>query len=420
VFISTCPQTGADHAHADPDVLDDRELSRSKQMTFDAEHCYLTADDCRLADLTDLVNQKTDLADYPYASTVEQNVLSYDGAQLRAELSRPARRPRVEAELASALLDGPGIVVLANAFDDQWVIDRATWQFEAIIAAQRAAGGTAGDHFAAAGQNDRIWNALEKLALRTPEVFADYYANDLIATACRAWLGPGYQVTSQVNVVNPGGAAQEAHRDYHLGFATDIQAARYPAHVHRLSPALTLQGAVAHVDMPAETGPTMYLPYSQKYLPGYLAWRRPEFREYFEAHRVQLPLRKGDAVFFNPALFHAAGANRTGVRRMANLLQVSSAFGRAMEAVDRSAVSIAVSPALQAMADDGASPAAIANVIAACAEGYPFPTNLDLDQPVGGLAPPTQADILTRAVSERWSRQQLKTELGTWSARRSS
>jgi ectoine hydroxylase-related dioxygenase (phytanoyl-CoA dioxygenase family) len=397
------------------------EPSRSKQMTFDAEHCYLPADDCRLADLIDLVNQKTDLADYPYASAVEQNVLVYDGARLRTELSRPARRPRVEAELASALLDGPGIVVLAGAFDDPWVIDRATWQFEAIITAERAGGGAVGDHFAAAGQNDWIWNALEKLALRAPEVFADYYANDLIATACRAWLGPGYQVTSQVNVVNPGGAAQEPHRDYHLGFASDTEAARFPAHAHRLSPALTLQGAVAHTEMPTEAGPTMYLPHSQKYLPGYLAWRRPQFREYFGAHRVQLPLRKGDAVFFSPALFHAAGANRSAdVRRMANLLQVSSAFGRAMEAVDRSAMSVAVSPALQDMADDGASPAAIANAIAACAEGYPFPPNLDLDQPVGGLAPPTQAGILTRAVAERWSRQQLKTELAAWNTRRSS
>src|SRR5690348_1003072 len=61
-----------------------------------------------------------------------------------------------------------------------------------------------------------------------------------------------------------------------------------------------------------------------------------------------------------------------------------------------------------------ASPAAIANVIAACAEGYPFPTNLDLDQPAGSLAPPTQADILTQAVAEGWSQQQLKNELGAW------
>src|SRR5689334_10964824 len=280
-------------------------------MTFDAAPGYLSADDCRLADLIDLVSRKTDLADYPHASTVEQNVLIYDGVRLRKQLSRPACRPRVEAELANALLHGPGIVVLASAFDDPWVIDRATWQFEAIIAAERAGGGAVGDHFAVAGQNDRIWNALEKLALRAPDVFTDYYANDLIATACRAWLGPGYQVTSQVNVVNPGGAAQEPHRDYHLGFASDTEAARFPAHAHRLSPALTLQGAVAHTDMPAETGPTMYLPHSQKYLPGYLAWRRPEFLEYLEANYVQLPLGKGDAVSFNPSRFHAARANRT-------------------------------------------------------------------------------------------------------------
>src|SRR6266581_2960015 len=83
-------------------------------MTFDAAPGYLSADDCRLADLIDLVNRKTDLADYPYARTVEQNVLIYDGARLRKQLSRPACRPRVETELARALLDGPGIVVQAR------------------------------------------------------------------------------------------------------------------------------------------------------------------------------------------------------------------------------------------------------------------------------------------------------------------
>ena len=383
-----------------------------------ATPAYLAAEDCRLADLVDVVGVQTDLADYPRASAVEQNVLVYDSGRLRAELGRLPGRQEVAAELARALHDGPGIVLLAGAFDDLSVVDRATGQFEAMIADQRAAGGAAGDHFAAAGQNDRIWNALEKLAVRAPEVFAAYYANDILAAGCDAWLGPAYQVTSQVNVVNPGGAAQTVHRDYHLGFQSGGQAARYPRHVHRLSPVLTLQGAVAHTDMPAETGPTMYLPHSQKYLPGYLAWRRPEFREYFEANYVQLPLRKGDAAFFNPALFHAAGANRTaGVRRMANLLQVSSAFGRAMETVDRRRMCAALFPALLALRQAGAAPL-IANVIAACAEGYSFPTNLDQDQPVGGLAPATQAEILGQAVTEGWSPQRLETELAGWASRR--
>lgn len=374
-----------------------------------------------LADLVELVETTTRLGDYPRASGVEQNVLVYDGERLRPELADPAGRRGVQDEWVRALQDGPGIVVLAGAFGDRSVVEAATREFEAIIAGQRAAGGAAGDHFAAAGQNDRIWNALEKLARRAPEVFAAYYANDLLAAVCEAWLGPGYQVTSQVNVVNPGGAAQTAHRDYHLGFMSDAQAGRFPAHVHRLSPALTLQGAVAHTDMPVPAGPTMYLPHSQKYLPGYLAFRRPEFAEYFAASHVQLPLRLGDAVFFNPALFHAAGANHTGdVYRMANLLQVSSAFGRAMEAVDRTAMAAALFPALRARHEAGAAPAVIANVIAACAEGYSFPTNLDLDQPVGGLAPPTQAQILGQAVAEGWPAARLEAELAAWAARRRS
>ena len=377
----------------------------------------LVEDDCRLADLVDIVAEETDLADYPHASAVEQNVLIYDSERLRGAIKGEPSRAAVEAELVRALHDGPGIVLFAGAFPDVSVVDRATAAFETIIAEQRSSGAAAGDHFAASGQNDRVWNALEKLALSAPDVFADYYANDVLATVCNAWLGPAYQVTSQVNVVNPGGAAQTVHRDYHLGFQSNAQAQQFPTHVHRLSPVLTLQGAVAHTDMPVETGPTMYLPHSQKYLPGYLAWRRPEFGEHFEANHVQLPLRVGDAAFFNPALFHAAGTNRTpDVRRMANLLQISSAFGRAMETVDRRSMCLAAFPALRAMRD----PSMIGNVIAACAEGYSFPTNLDLDQPIGGLAPKTQAELLADAVRENWPSHRLEAELDEWARRRRS
>ena len=48
--------------------------------------------------------------------------------------------------------------------------------------------------------------------------------------------------------------AQVAHRDYHLGVMSGQQALAYPAHVHRLSPVPTLQGAVAHCDRPVVTG----------------------------------------------------------------------------------------------------------------------------------------------------------------------
>jgi ectoine hydroxylase-related dioxygenase (phytanoyl-CoA dioxygenase family) len=327
----------------------------------------------------------------------------------------------VRAELVRAFADGPGVVVFRGAFPNPAVVDRLTGVFDALITEQRASGADAGDHFAKLGANDRVWNALEKAALYDPEAFADYYANDILALVSTAWLGPGYQVTSQVNVVNPGGAAQTAHRDYHLGFLSNEAAAAYPAHVHRLSPVLTLQGAVAHCDMPVDSGPTLYLPYSQTFEPGYLAWRLPRFQAYFKAHHVQLPLAKGDAAFFNPALFHAAGTNRTlDVRRVANLLQVSSAFGRTMETVDREAVANAVYPVLRRRLADGVVEEWLERVIAASAEGYPFPTNLDSDPPVDGLAPPSQADVVRRALRESWTPRALRDELRAGVVRRES
>ncbi|MHC3467653.1 phytanoyl-CoA dioxygenase family protein [Streptomyces sp. 7R007] len=388
-------------------------------MSFLSVHrrTWLSEQDCDLDAFRALVETTTDRADYPYASAVEHGVLVYDGDRLRGAPDRAD----VQAELVRALTDGPGIVVFKGAYADPGVVDRLSAVFEALIAEQRASGARAGDHFARPGANDRVWNALEKAARHDPEAFADYYANDVLALVCTAWLGPGYQVTSQVNVVNPGGAAQTAHRDYHLGFLSNETAAAYPAHVHALSPVLTLQGAVAHCDMPVESGPTMYLPHSQKYEPGYLAWRLPRFRAYFDAHHVQLPLAKGDAVFFNPALFHAAGTNRSAdIRRMANLLQVSSAFGRAMETVDREAVGNAVYPVLLRRRAEGAGEEWLERVVAASAEGYPFPTNLDSDPPVDGLAPPSQADVVRRALREAWTPEALRAELRAGAERRAS
>ena len=369
---------------------------------------WIRPEDARLPELLEVLSERTDLSDYPHAARVEQQVLIYDWATLRHTVDEPSARRQVQAELARALAGGPGIVVFTGAFDAE-SLDRATGAFERMIAEQRANGTTAGDHFAKPGANDRIWNALEKLAVTEPDVFVDYYANDVVALAAQAWLGPGYQVTSQLNVVNPGGAGQTVHRDYHLGFQSSEACAAYPAHVHALSQTLTLQGAVAHVDMPVESGPTLYLPHSQKYAHGYVAYQQPAFQDYFVANHVQLPLSAGDAVFFNPALFHAAGTNRTAdVRRMANLLQISSAFGRAMETVDRARVVGAVYPALLAACASGMPPRGVANVVAASAEGYAFPTNLDRDQPVDGMSPRTQADLVAGALAAEAPAEELR------------
>ncbi len=344
-----------------------------------------------------LTRQTLNGADLPLASRIAQNIPIYDMARLRPQLDAPETRRALMAEWAHVLGRSAGVLVLERAYADTAPIERATGVFGQIIEAERASNAGKGDHFAASGANDRIWNAAQKHCLRDPEGFALYFANTAIAAVCEAWLGPAYQMTAQVNQVRPGGKAQQAHRDYHLGFQSADSAARFPAHAHALTAALTLQGGIAHCDIPVDSGPTKLLPFSQLYAPGYLAFHEADHRDWFEQAHVQLPLAKGDVIFFNPALFHAAGANKTAdIDRMVNLLQVSSAFGRAMEGLDRAAMCTALLPVLARLPLSMPEREA---VIAASAEGYPFPTNLDTDPPIGGNAPASQADLLRAALT---------------------
>ncbi len=355
---------------------------------------WLNPANCDLAAFDRLTAQTLHPVAVPLATEIIRSVPVYDMGS--ADLADPGLRRALQAEWAIGMLHGAGVVVLRRAYGDTAPLDRATAVFRDLIAAE--SGGA--DHFAAGGANDRVWNSLQKLCLTDPDTFVAYHGNVAIDAICEAWLGPDYQMTAQVNQVRPGGAAQTAHRDYHLGFQTAAGAAKFPAHAHDLSATLTLQGAIAHTDMAVESGPTKLLPFSQAYQPGYLAYHRAEFRDLFESRCVQLPLSKGDALFFNPAVFHAAGANRTqDVLRLANLLQVSSAFGRALEAIDRDAMCRAAYPVLRNTEPGATRDAAIA----ACAEGYPFPTNIDTDPPVGGLAPESQAGLIHRALSENWA-----------------
>lgn len=363
-----------------------------------APRIFAHAGQVRLDDFKHLCGQQVQPEDYPLCSEVQGNVPIYQAGTLRQH-----DRQEVMAELHRLFRDGPGVVVVRAGYSDLGVVDRHSEVFTTIFA-EEAAAGVAADHFAKAGSNGRIWNSLQKAALLSPTSFAEYYANPLLSLIAEAWLGPGFQVTAQVNVVHPGGQAQQPHRDYHLGFQVADVVERYPLPLHVLSQYLTLQGAIAHTDMPVETGPTLLLPFSQRYELGYLAWRRPEFIEYFEQHAVQLPLHKGDLLFFNPALFHAAGTNRTeDQHRMANLLQISSAFGKPMEALDRDRMMQALYPCLlQMQADRLLDAEQLAAVIACTADGYSFPTNLDTDPPIKGLAPQTGQELMAQALEQHW------------------
>ena len=368
---------------------------------------YLSIKNCNLDEFSNILNRKLQQTEVPFSHDIKKNVPIYDISKI--DLLSDTKSLR--AEWANVLQKTAGVIVLKNAYPDTSFIDTASTVFEKIIADEKAATGDKADHFAASGANDRIWNSAQKLCQYDPDTFAKYFSNLAVDTACKAWLGPNYQMTAQINLVRPSGAAQSPHRDYHLGFQTKEIAESYPAHVHDLSPVLTLQGAVAHVDMPIESGPTKLLPFSQIYRHGYLAFSQPDFREYFENNCIQIPLKKGDVLFFNPALYHAGGANISkDTQRMANLLQVSSAFGRAMENLNRFEMTKKLYPIL-IKNKNKMNEAEINAAITSCSEGYSFPTNLDTAPPLDGLAPETQANLFRRALKEEMSISNFEKEL---------
>ncbi len=363
-----------------------------------------------------LCDRKVDPADYPHAAEVRHDIPIYDGGDARALLASADGVVSLRSEWCTALRDGPGVIAIAGAFDDVAPVDRSTDVFRAIVADERAAGSGHGDHF---GNNERIWNALQKVGLRDPEAFVAYYGNPLLALAAEAWLGPGWQMTAQMNTVKPGSDAQAPHRDYHLGFQDPRIVAAYPAHLQIASQYLTLQGAVAHVDMPLASGPTRFLPFSQLYPAGYLAANDDRFLDEFDARCVQIPFAKGDAVFFSPALLHGAGSNRSSHDRIANLLQISAAFGRPMESIDRRALLTAVYPVVARRLADGSLDAAGASAaLTSAADGYSFPTNLDADPPIGGNAPETALQMAQRGLDEGWATDRLERELEAYARRR--
>src|SRR5262245_34544701 len=133
--------------------------------------------DCSVLEFGGLVETVVDPGRLEFTGVVDRNVPIYDGAALGGALRDAAARPRLLAEWAAVMLDGPGVLVLRGAYPDPSPIDEATAIFESIVAHERESGTSAGDHFAKPGANSRIWNALEKLCVRSPDVFIRYYAN---------------------------------------------------------------------------------------------------------------------------------------------------------------------------------------------------------------------------------------------------
>ncbi|KIW53846.1 hypothetical protein PV05_06257 [Exophiala xenobiotica] len=348
---------------------------------------------------------------YPQATSIISNIPIYD-------LSSPAHHPntaQLRDEWHHILLSGPGVFVLRKFFSDTALLQHVNTVFNAIIASESSRSNEKGDHFAASGLNARIWNSFQKHAERDPASFVRYYSSPWLAQVCEAWLGPAYQVTAQVNIVKPGGKPQVSHRDYHLGFQSAEACSKFPTAMQIASQLLTLQGAVAHSDMPLESGPTRFLPFSQQFEEGFMAYRLKEFQEYFDRNWVSVELKMGDAVFFNPALFHAAGENKTtDVKRSANLLQISSAFGRTMETIDTLSIISRCWDEVRRLHAEVGMTNDVSAILSAIGEGYPFPTNLDRRPPApGGMAPESEVEILQKALEQGWDTEEVLSSITT-------
>ncbi|KAH7396129.1 phytanoyl-CoA dioxygenase-like protein [Pyrenochaeta sp. MPI-SDFR-AT-0127] len=350
-------------------------------------------------------------AHYPLASKMVANVPVYELPEY-SSLSQE-RLSELQDEWYHILLSGPGVFATKGMYKDKALLDRVSEVYTKIVAEEKKLAGKRGDHFAGSSANDRIWNSFSKHCLEDPQSFLEYYSNPWLPLISSAWLGPHHRLSAQVNIVKPGAKAQISHRDYHIGFQDNKSCAGFPKALQVASQFLTLQGAVAHSDMPLESGPTRLLPFSQLFEEGYMAYRIPEFQNYFLEKFVSVPLEKGDGLFFNPALFHAAGQNdSTDILRSANLLQISSAFGKPMEMIDTyPLVERTYNGLVEEYKKHGLSDevrAFVGNV----AEGYPFPTNLDRRVPeTAGMAPESEQGLLIRGLEKGWTKEIMLAEL---------
>ncbi|KAJ3962091.1 hypothetical protein N0V92_001182 [Colletotrichum tropicale] len=367
---------------------------------------FSTSEASAIDSFASLCSQSATPEDYPLAASIEKNIPIYDLPPY-ASLDQD-QRAALQDEWYRVLISGPGVFVTKGLYRDRSLIEASNAAFASIIEEEKKSGVAKGDHFASAGKNDRIWNSFSKHGLTDPASFVKYYANPYLGLISSAWLGPGYRITAQVNNTKPGAAPQVCHRDYHVGFQTAAASAQFPRAMQVASQLLTLQGAVAHSDVPIESGPTRLLPFSQTFEPGYVAYRRPEFNEFFLKNYVALPLEVGDGLFFNPALFHAAGENQSAdVYRMANLLQISSAFGKPMEFVDAVPLVEKSWDHLVKLYDEQGMSEEVKSFIAAVGNGYPFPTNLDNNPPRNeGMAPESEQDNITSSLVSKKSREE--------------
>jgi len=93
---------------------------------------FFDVDDIKLSEFASLCSQTVSLEDYNFSSDIKQRVVIYEGDNIRSLISTPQALD-LKTELHHCIKEGPGVVVVRQAFQDMKVIDRATEIFQEII-----------------------------------------------------------------------------------------------------------------------------------------------------------------------------------------------------------------------------------------------------------------------------------------------
>ena len=93
------------------------ELTTLSKSGNNSSPAYYSVPDCRVADFATIVEQPVDLGDFPLADRIDQGVVVYDSRSLRSRISEAPGRLEVQAEFVRVLSEGPGVLVLSEAFD---------------------------------------------------------------------------------------------------------------------------------------------------------------------------------------------------------------------------------------------------------------------------------------------------------------
>ena len=341
---------------------------------------------------------------------VVDNVLVYDAAALRAGHHRAGRGARSRPSSC-----GPSPTVRASwpirgAFPDTTVVDRATAAFDAIIA-DGARRGRTGRRPLRQGrrQRPRVERAGEAGRARPGRVRR--LLRERHARAVSRCLARARATRSPRRSTWSARAGRRRTRTATTTWASSrtTPSSSTPTHVHLLSPVLTLQGAVAHCDMPVESGPTMYLPYSHQYdarLPRLAAARVPRLLRASTTSSSRWPRATPSSSTRRCSTAPAPTSRPTSSASPTCCRSPRRSAGRWRPWTATECVR-AVYPVLLDRKAAGVDRTPARHALAAAAEGYPFPTNLDLDQPVGGLTPPSQAEVVRRRAGRRPSARAL-------------